>query len=131
MLFQTRYPELRGRNVLIIDDEADLASISGRRANGVSMAGIISRQIDQLRDLVTNSSFLQVTATPYALYLQPDDEIIINGNSLFKPKRPAFTVLLPNHEKYVGATNISISAGLRIRPAFFFLRRFRSPNAMH
>ena len=101
-LFQTTYPELRERKVLIIDDEADLASISGRRVNGVSTAGVISRQIDQLRELVTNSSFLQVTATPYSLYLQPEEEIVAGGISLFKPKRPAFTVLLPSHGKYVG-----------------------------
>jgi hypothetical protein len=119
-LFQTRYPELRDRNVLVIDDEADLASISGRRVNGVSMAGIISRQIDQLRDLVTNSSFLQVTATPYSLYLQPDDEITINGDSLFKPKRPAFTVLLPNHEKYVGGDEYFEKSADSDSPAFFF-----------
>jgi len=119
-LFQTRYPELRDRNVLIIDDEADLASISGRRVNGVSMAGIISRQIDQLRDLVTNSSFLQVTATPYSLYLQPDDEITINGDSLFKPKRPAFTVLLPSHEKYVGGDEYFEKSADSDSPAFFF-----------
>lgn len=119
-LFRTSYPELCKRNILIIDDEADLASVSGRRAHGVSTAGIISRQIDQLRELVTNSSFLQVTATPYALYLQPDDEIVINGDQLFKPKRPAFTVLLPSHGKYVGGDEYFEKSTDSDSPAFFF-----------
>jgi Z1 domain-containing protein/type III restriction/modification enzyme restriction subunit len=101
-LFQTQYPELQQRGVLIIDDEADLASVSGRRVNGVNIAGIISRQIDQFRELARNSAFLQVTATPYSLYLQPEDEVHLHGSLLFKPKRPAFTALLPTHESYVG-----------------------------
>lgn len=101
-LFQRQYQELQQRGVLIIDDEADLASVSGRRVSGVSMAGTISRQIDQFRELARNSAFLQVTATPYSLYLQPEDEVHLNGSLLFKPKRPAFTVLLPTHEMYVG-----------------------------
>src|SRR3984893_17610410 len=88
-LFREQYPALRNKSLLIIDDEADLASASFRKTNGVSTAGVISRQIDQLRESVINSAFLQVTATPYALYLQPDDEVVVNESTLFKPKRPA------------------------------------------
>jgi hypothetical protein len=33
-LFQNEYPELRNKSVLIIDDEADLASVSFRKTNG-------------------------------------------------------------------------------------------------
>jgi hypothetical protein len=121
-LFENYYPDLRGRSVLIIDDEADLASVSARKIEGVSTAGTISRQIDKLRALVTNSAFLQVTATPYALYLQPDDEIEVNGDSLFKPKRPAFTVLLPTHEKYVGGDEYFEKSGEPESAAFYFFR---------
>jgi hypothetical protein len=119
-LFQTSFPELRNKSVLIIDDEADLASVSGRRINGLNTAGIISRQIDQFRELVANSSFLQVTATPYSLYLQPEDEIQINGISLFKPKRPKFTVLLPTHSKYVGGDDYFSKSAEPDSPAFYF-----------
>jgi hypothetical protein len=101
-LFTETYPSLKQRRVLIIDDEADLASVSARRVQGLNIAGIISRQIDTFREAVANSAYLQVTATPYALYLQPEDEVTINGSQLFQPKRPAFTVVLPTHEKYVG-----------------------------
>lgn len=121
-LFQEQYPDLRKKSVLIIDDEADLASVSFRKANGVSTAGIISQQIDQLRDLVSSSAFLQVTATPYSLYLQPEDEIVINGSSLFKPKRPAFTVLLPTHGKYVGGDEYFDKSTDSDSPAFYFYR---------
>jgi Z1 domain-containing protein len=100
--FQTQYPVLREKKVLIIDDEADVASLSFRRRQGQVDVGVISHQVDQVRGLVQESGFLQVTATPYSLYLQPDEEVIRNGASLFKPKRPAFTVILPIHSGYVG-----------------------------
>jgi Z1 domain len=116
------YPQLQTKRVLIIDDEADLASISGRRANGISSAGIISRQIDRVRSLVPNSAFLQVTATPYSLYLQPEEDIVFNGNSLFKPKRPAFTVLLPTHSKYVGGDEYFEKSSDQDSPAQYFFR---------
>ena len=121
-LFQDQYPALRSKSVLIIDDEADLASVSFRKTNGVTTAGVISQQIDQLRDSVTKSAFLQVTATPYALYLQPDDEVVVGGTTLFKPKRPAFTVLLPTHSKYAGGDEYFEKSTEPDSSAFYFYR---------
>jgi len=119
-LFEERFPVLRNRNVLIIDDEADMASVSGRKVNGINALGIISKQIDTLRELVKDSSFLQVTATPYALYLQPEDDMAMPDQSLFKPKRPAFTILLPSHAKYVGGDEYFEKSADSESPAFFF-----------
>lgn len=48
-----------------------------------------------------NSAFLQVTATPYSLYLQPES-LVLNGDE-FRPVRPAFTVLVPVHGNYIGS----------------------------
>jgi hypothetical protein len=121
-LFQEQYPLLREKSVLVIDDEADLASVSFRKQDGFSTAGVISQQIDLLRESVRDAAFLQVTATPYALYLQPDDELIVNGNSLFKPKRPAFTVLLPTHNKYAGGEEYFEKSSDSDSPAFYFYR---------
>ncbi len=67
------FPALRDKKVLIIDDEADFASLTFRRKEGVVSVGVIAGQIDVLRKLVRSSSFLQVTATPYSLYLQPEE----------------------------------------------------------
>jgi len=121
-LIREQYPVLRGKSVLVIDDEADLASVSFRKQNGFSTAGVISQQIDRLRESVKDSAFLQVTATPYALYLQPEDELIVNGSSLFKPKRPAFTVLLPTHNKYAGGEEYFEKSSESDSPAFYFYR---------
>ncbi|HZH98398.1 MAG TPA: Z1 domain-containing protein, partial [Fimbriimonadaceae bacterium] len=44
---------------------------------------------------------LQVTATPYALYLQPSN-VDLPDVGVVKPTRPAFTELVPVHSRYVG-----------------------------
>jgi hypothetical protein len=121
-LFREQYPSLCSKSVLIIDDEADMASVSFRKTNGLSTAGVISQQIDQLRESVINSAFLQVTATPYALYLQPEDELVAGDGSLFKPKRPAFTVVLPTHSKYAGGDEYFEKSTDIDTPAFYFYR---------
>jgi hypothetical protein len=104
--FDTDYPELKGRRVLIVDDEADLASIRFVRKKDQPdiEQGKIAEQMDALRRLVAKVAYLQVTATPYSLYLQPDS---YEGGQeeegyVFKPKKPAFTELLPIHAGYVG-----------------------------
>jgi len=65
--------------------------------------GTIANQMDELRGSLTRISFLQVTATPYALYLQPDNyEEASQAKEVFYPKKPSFTELLPIHDAYVG-----------------------------
>ncbi len=120
--FEKKHPELRQKKVLIIDDEADYASVSAQKKDGVIGVGKISRQIDRLRELVADSDFLQVTATPYSLYLQPEEELLVNGTPLFKPKRPKFTVILPTHSKYVGGDYYFERSMDPESPAYYFYR---------
>ena len=104
-LLAETYPELKSRRVLLVDDEADLASVRFTKKKGEAEydQGRIANQMDKLRRTVANISFLQVTATPYSLYLQPDTyESSAQAKELFHPKRPAFTELLPIHAAYVG-----------------------------
>jgi hypothetical protein len=102
--FIGKHEDLHDRKVLLVDDEADLASVRFVRKAGDAAVnqGTIADQIDQLRCLTKGMAFLQVTATPYSLYLQPQDYDEANTNYVFKPKRPAFTKLLPIHSGYVG-----------------------------
>jgi len=100
--FRVKYPQLVSRKALIIDDEADLASVTFRRKNGEISPGVISGKIEELLNTISSSDFLQVTATPYSLYLQPEEEVQRSGVMLFRPKRPAFTEILPEHPDYVG-----------------------------
>lgn len=100
--FET-YPVLGKRKVLIVDDEADYASVGFKRTRdeGIEI-NKIANQIDSFRKSLVSASFLQVTATPYSLYLQPEEIILPSSSEIFKPIRPAFTNLVPLHKDYVG-----------------------------
>jgi hypothetical protein len=120
--FRDQYPELQSKRVLIIDDEADLASVSFRRQDGVPRQGKLSSQIDELRSLVADSDFLQVTATPQSLYLQPENAVPLATGELVKPKRPQFTVILPEHSNYVGGEYYFEKSTDPDSPAYYFYR---------
>jgi|CXWL01.1.fsa_nt_gi hypothetical protein len=94
------YPQLASKHILLIDDEADNASIGyyNDKALGLQLRTIAS-QIDDLRQQLPAASFLQVTATPYSLYLQPEDS---PPGLQIAPVRPTFTELVPVHPDYVG-----------------------------
>jgi hypothetical protein len=103
--FSTKYPGMKDRKILLVDDEADLASVRFAKQKGETAfdQGTIANQMDALRRSLPKISFLQVTATPYALYLQPDTyENSSHSKEVFYPKKPAFTELVPIHDAYVG-----------------------------
>ncbi|MFA6286980.1 MAG: Z1 domain-containing protein [Opitutaceae bacterium] len=93
------YPQLARKRILIIDDEADNASIGFYYKNGDLELRTIAGQVDELRQQLPAASFLQVTATPYSLYLQPEDS---PPGLQIAPVRPKFTELVPVHPDYVG-----------------------------
>lgn len=115
-LFNEKSPFLKKKKVIIVDDEADFASRNYRlvrlkakvnddgdhinQAAGLDMARI-SQQIDDFRKIPTYCRYLQVTATPYCLYLQPQGELNLNGKWV-KPFKPRFTSLVPTHPTYIG-----------------------------
>jgi len=122
--FDKDYPELKDRKVLIVDDEADLASIRFVRKKDqtdVVEQGKIAEQMDAMRRLVAKVAYLQVTATPYSLYLQPDNYEGVDGGYVFKPKKPAFTELLPIHAGYVGGDDYFIGPVENDPRAFLFV----------
>jgi len=94
-------PAMAQKRALIIDDEADNASIGYTRKEGLTEARTIAKQVSELRSVIQQSSFLQVTATPYSLYLQPN-EVTVTNVLEFKPTRPSFTKLVPVPPDYVG-----------------------------
>lgn len=97
-------PKLKEKNVLIIDDEADQASVSfvtdKKKEGGIDFAKIAESLSSFRINLKGRNSFLQVTATPYSLYLQPHSLDIDGGETA--PNRPEFTNLLKPHPSYVG-----------------------------
>ena len=113
-LFEHKSPFLKKKKVVIVDDEADFASRNYQSVKlkaesgdqetqgnkGLQMAKI-SQQIDDFRRVPDFCRYLQVTATPYCLYLQPDGELNLNGN-IVKPFKPRFTSIVPTHSAYIG-----------------------------
>lgn len=95
---------LKDRNVLIIDDEADFTGVGyksdDKKADGFDL-GVISKEMSLFRSKLSGKSdFLQVTATAYSLYLQPEN--IKLNNETYEPLKPAFTQLVPVHRYYIG-----------------------------
>ncbi len=105
-MFEQNASLLKPKKVLIVDDEADFAS---RNYKTIASEGLktetemarIAQQIDDFRRIPDFCRYLQVTATPYCLYLQPDSDLNLNGNTV-KPFKPRFTTLVPVHDKYIG-----------------------------
>ena len=110
LLFDT-YPDLGNRKIIMVDDEADMASIGFRRskAHGVER-NTIADMIDSLRQRLVHCSFLQVTATPYALYLQPDSDQAGDGSFIAQPMRPSYTEVVPIHDAYVGGDSYFLAS---------------------
>ena len=90
------------KKCLIIDDEADFCSIGYQLNKDTEIFDLkkIASQINELR-LNLTCRFIQVTATPYSLYLQPEN-IVLGGHEEIKPVKPSTTVLVPSGEGYIG-----------------------------
>lgn len=87
-----RKGRVRGLSCLIIDDEADQASLNTRERRADGTRSRINDLILELRGFFDKNTYLQVTATPQALFLQ------VPGHDF----RPAFTVLSHPGAEYVG-----------------------------
>lgn len=115
-LFIEKSPHLKQCKVLVVDDEADFASrnyksvklkpLTDADGNPIPVGketemAVISQQIDDFRKIPDYCRYLQVTATPYCLFLQPNGELFLNGTTAMSFK-PRFTTLVPIHPKYIG-----------------------------
>lgn len=83
---------LKGLTCLIIDDEADQASLNTRERKADGRRSPINGKIVELRRFFHKNTYLQVTATPQALFLQTPSHDF----------RPKFTVLSRPGSDYVG-----------------------------
>jgi Z1 domain len=122
-LFQ-KHPKMAGKRVIIVDDEADSASIGYSKKGDVKDANKIAAQISELRSVINDVSFLQVTATPYSLYLQPT-EVEVSNVLEFKPMRPAFTKLVPVPSEYVGGDTYFADAARSVNDTLESLIHYR------
>lgn len=102
MDFIEKYALNKNKKCLIIDDEADFCSIGYDKVKDSEEFDLrkIASQINELR-LQLTCRFIQVTATPYSLYLQPET-IDLGKNKEIRAVKPADTVLVPYGEGYIG-----------------------------
>ena len=101
-LFTEKSPELARREVLIVDDEADFASRAYYTRAGENELLRIAEHIEKFITIPAYYRYLQVTATPYSLYLQPDGSIQLREGKEASPWLPRYTGLVPIHDKYIG-----------------------------
>lgn len=94
-----------GLPTLIIDDEADQASLNTFTSKGSKQVSKINEVITDLRKFFPVNTYLQVTATPQALFLQHPDHLY----------RPSFTVLSEPGPGYVGGEAFFDSSGALLR----------------
>ena len=95
------------KKCLIIDDEADTSGIGYEKIKGVKDEfdlRTVAAEVNRIRGSLDGYVFIQVTATPYALYLQPE----FDGKEI-KPIKPMKTVLVPSGETYVGGEDYFIN----------------------
>ena len=101
-LLTEKSPELARREVLIVDDEADFASRAYYQRKGEFELLRIAELIEKLITIPQYYRYLQVTATPYSLYLQPDGTIQLREGKEASPWLPRYTGIVPIHDKYIG-----------------------------
>lgn len=94
--------DLHGLPMLLIDDEADHASVNTRKAD--EDPTLTNSRIRELLSLFEQSSYLGYTATPFAnIFIDPDSENDMLNDDLF-PRD--FIISLDAPSNYVGANRI-------------------------
>src|SRR3984885_13105317 len=87
-----RKAQAQDLSVLIVDDEADQASLNTLTSKSSGQVSRINHVITAFRNYFPVNTYLQVTATPQALFLQTPDHRY----------RPSFTVVTEPGSAYVG-----------------------------
>ena len=83
---------LKGLSCLLVDDEADQATLNTKASRGDGAVSPINEKISRLRRFFDRTTYIQVTATPQALFMQAPEHSY----------RPKFTVLSHPGRDYVG-----------------------------
>lgn len=98
--FINEYSISEKKKCLIIDDEADTTGIGYSKVKGEDeyTLRMVSSKVNEMRGTLDGCVFVEVTATPYALYLQPEFEECEE----IHPIKPLNTVLVPWGKDYIG-----------------------------
>lgn len=105
------------KRCLIIGDEADTTGIGYSKKKGENeyTLRMVSSKVNEMRGSLDGCVFVEVTATPYALYLQPEFEKLDE----IHPIKPLNTVLVPFGKDYIGGDYYFIKSKDIKHPASF------------
>lgn len=109
------YSISKKKRCLIIDDEADTTGIGFSKKKGEDeyTLRMVSSKVNEMRGTLEGCAFVEVTATPYALYLQPE----FDPGEDIHPIKPLNTVLVPSGEDYIGGDYYFIKSKDASHPA--------------
>lgn len=98
--FINEYSISEKKRCLVIDDEADTTGIGYSKKKGEDeyTLRMVSSKVNEMRGTLDGCVFVEVTATPYALYLQPEFE----PSEDIHPIKPLNTILVPSGQDYIG-----------------------------
>lgn len=115
--FITEYSIGQNKKCLIIDDEADTTGIGYNKIKGEDEYTLrtVSSKVNEMRGTLDGCVFIEVTATPYALYLQPE----FDENEEIHPIKPINTVLVPWGKDYIGGEYYFLESKKTSHPASF------------
>lgn len=108
------------KNCLIIDDEADTTGIGFNKIKDMDNEfdlRTVASKVNEIRGSLEGCVFVQVTATPYALYLQPEFD-----EQSMKPIKPKQTVLVPSGGEYIGGEYYFINSQEGNHPGRFIYK---------
>ena len=86
--------KLKDVNAIIFDDEADFGSLNSKQNQKKESA--VYSLIENLRKIVADTIFIEVTATPQSNLLQKNTD----------PRHPTFIVQIPSGDGYVGGDRL-------------------------
>lgn len=96
-------------SLLLIDDEADFASVNTRKEEESPTA--INSSIRKILELFTKSSYIGFTATPFAnIFINPESEDDMYGQDLFPSD---YIYVLGESKEYLGVQQIYAKSGER------------------
>lgn len=115
--FIDKYSITQNKRTIIIDDEADTTGIGYEKVKGADEYDLrtVASKVNDIRGNLDGCVFVQVTATPYALYLQPE----FKETEKPMPIKPRQTVLVPPGKGYVGGNYYFIDSQNDDSPARF------------
>ena len=115
--FINDYSIRQNKKCIIIDDEADTTGIGYGKNKDTDEFDLrtVASKVNDIRGNLDGCVFVQVTATPYALYLQPE----FGEDDKPKPVKPNQTVLVPSGDGYIGDEYYFIESKGEEHPARF------------